>query len=108
MADRFNKAGQKLYPFSTWKHGINFQLVHDVCFNRMRDMENGYIPMDESEYNRLEVLFEKAGDLLLIPTPIAWLTGPQYAEAKRISEMGVEHRMGACIAAGREDLLQYC
>ena len=99
---------EKLYPMNTEKVQHNFALIHDASFNRMSDMRNGEIPMDDAEYDRLSRLFNLSGDLMLLDLPVAWLTGNELAEARMVSAMAVEHRMGACINAGRMDLLQYC
>ena len=99
---------EKLYPFSMERYGHNFSLVHDVSWNRIHDMLDGNIPWDDAEFDRLGDLFDLSGKLMCLETPIAWLTGAELAEARRVSDLGAEHRMGACINAGREDLLQYC
>lgn len=103
-----DKQGRKLYPFSTWKNQHNFQLVHDVAFNRMRDMESGELEMDKKEYKRLSYLVDRCNELFMLDLPVAWLTGEELHEAREIALLGISHRAEACMEAGRPDLLKYC
>ena len=99
---------KKLYPFNTYKNQHNFELIYNICRNRMCDMEYGEIPYDNDEYNRLEELRQKAEHLFLAPLPTAWLTWDDWKDAKELSEMAILHRQNACIEAGRYDLVAYC
>ena len=99
---------EKLYPFSTEKNQHNFELIRNICFNRMADMESGYEPMDKKEYERLETLRDKASEFWWLPLPVAWLTWEKYQEAKQLCMEAREHRANACVEAGRPDLVRYC
>lgn len=99
---------KKLYPFSTMKNQHNFELISNICFNRMYDMDNGEIEYDSVEYDRLEEMREKAQRFFALPLPIAWLPWEELKEAKNLAEMAILHRQDACIANGRADLVTYC
>ena len=99
---------KKLYPFNTYKNQHNFELINNICHNRMYDMDNGEIPYDEQEYERLSVLKEKAEKLFMLPLPIAWIPWEDWQDAKELSEMAIMHRQNACIENGRYDLVKYC
>lgn len=98
----------KLYPFSTEKNQHNFELISNVAANIMRDMENGDVPYDEKEYDRLWNLREKAQKYFGLELPVAWIPYPMLAEAKELAATAIEHRTNACIEAGRLDLVKYC
>lgn len=98
----------KLYPFSTSKNQHNLMLVQNGCYNKMYDMDMGYIPYNKREYDRLYELAEKAEKLFCLELPVAWVDGKTLREAKRISQMAVEYRVDRCIENGRYDLIQYC
>lgn len=100
---------QKMYPFDMWNNQHNFELISNICYNRMRDMEDNEIPFDHAEYDRLDALKEKADRLFMMMTgPITWLVWDDLKDAKELSMMAVNHRMNACIENGRPDLVQYC
>lgn len=99
---------KKLYPFSTMKNQHNFELIKNICFNRMHDMISGEIPMDDSEYERLSEMAEQAGEFFCLPLPVAWLPWEEYREANELAQMAIIHRQNACIANGRPDLVPYC
>ena len=99
---------KKMYPFSTIKNQHNFELINNICFNTMHDMQSGEIPWDDAEYDRLEGMKKKAEEFFCLPLPIAWLTWDDWKEAKELSEMAILHRQDACIANGRPDLVTYC
>lgn len=99
---------KKLYPFSTERNLHNFELICNVCFNRMHDMRSGEVPMDEAEYQKLDELCERAQVFRGLPLPVAWLPWEELSEAREIAAAAVLHRQEACIAAGRPDLVTYC
>ena len=99
---------KKLYPINTYANQHNFELIHNICRNRMADMESGEIPYDKAEYNRLDALREKAERFFCLPLPTAWLPWEEWKEAKEMYENAILHRQNACIEAGRYDLVQYC
>jgi hypothetical protein len=99
---------RKLYPFSTEKNQHNFDLIHNICMNRMDDMRTGEVAWNESEYDRLDALREKAEKYFLLPAPIAWLPYEELVEARELAAMAVLHRQEACIANGRPDLVAGC
>jgi len=99
---------KKLYPFSTMKNQHNFQLINDICFNRMHDMEMGEIEYNEAEYDRLWDMKEKAEKYFCLELPVAWLPYEDLKEAKELSQMAILHRQNACIEAGRPELVAYC
>ena len=98
---------KKLYPFSLMKNQHNFNLISDICFNRMHDMESGEIEWNDEEYNRMSKLKERAEYFFCLP-PIAWLPYEEWIEAKEIAQMAITHREETCIKNGRLDLLKYC
>lgn len=99
---------KKLYPFSTEKNQHNFELIRNICWNTMYDMQSGEIPYDEAEYDRLEATKEKADRFFGLPLPIAWLPYEEWSEAKELATAAIIHRQEACIRNGRPDLVQYC
>ena len=99
---------KKLYPFNTYKNQHNFELINNICFNRMHDMDMGEIEYDAEEYDRLEVMKEKAEKFFCLPLPVAWITWEDWKEAKELSEMAIIHRQNCCIENGRPDLVMYC
>lgn len=105
---RFDRNGNKLYPFSTWKNQHNFMLVSTACKNAMSAMESGEVPFDGAEYDRLEALADKADRFFVLELPVAWLTGKEYGEAAKLVAMATEHRVAKNVAAGNLSRLQYC
>lgn len=99
---------KKLYPFSTEKNQHNFDLIHNICMNRMNDMFIGEAEWNEEEYDRLESMKEKAEEFFCLPLPIAWLPYDKLAEARELAQMAIIHRQNACIEAGRPDLVAHC
>lgn len=99
---------KKLYPFSTIKNQHNFELINNICFNRMYDIQNGSKEQYEGEYDRLFDLRDKAERFFCLPLPVAWLPYEEWKEAKELSMSAVLHREQVCIENGRLDLLQYC
>ena len=99
---------EKMYPFNTYKNQHNFELIANICFNRMHDMEIGDVAYDNDEYIRLEDMKRKAEKFFCAELPIAWFTWDDWKEAKELSEMAILHRQDACIEAGRPDLVPYC
>lgn len=100
---------KKMYPFDMWNNQHNFELIANICYNRMRDMEDGEIKFDQAEYDRLSALREKADRLFCMMTgPITWLVGEDLAAAKELSMMARNHRAQACIENRRADLERYC
>ena len=99
---------KKMYPFSMTKNQHNFELIRNVCFNRMHDMESGEIPFDQREYDRLFDLRERASDFFGRYGEITWMVWDDLKDAKELVMLAVNHRMCACIANGRPDLVQYC
>ena len=99
---------QKLYPFSTWKNQHNFMLVKNRCFNIMRDMENGEVPFNDTEYDRLERLYDKASGFMVKELPVTLVTWDEHQKMTEVAMMATEWRMESCIKHGRYDLIQYC
>lgn len=112
--DRCKKSGfkviscQKLYPFSTMKNQHNFDLIANICLNRLFDMDAGDVPYDEAEYDRLRELRDKAIKFFCLDLPVAWLPYEEWKDAKELSMMAILHRQECCIANGRPDLVTYC
>lgn len=99
---------KKVYPFSTERNQHNFELIRNVCFNRMHDMDMGDIPYDEQAYDRMADLRERAEQYMGLPLPVAWLPYEQLKEAKEIVAMAHEHRYAANLAAGNYRWLHLC
>lgn len=99
---------KKMYPINTYANQHNFELVYNICRNRMCDMECGEIEWNSAEYDRLDALKDKAEKYRLLPLPMAWLVWEDWKEAKEIYESAIIHRQNACIEAGRYDLVAYC
>lgn len=99
---------KKLYPFSTVKNQHNFELIRNICFNTMHDMEHGETQWNGDEYDRLDAMKEKADYFFGLPLPVAWLPWDEYCEAKELANTAIIHRQEACIANGRPDLVTYC
>lgn len=99
---------KKVYPFSTEKNQHNFELIRNVCSNRMHDMDMGDIPYDEEAYDKMDDLKERAEQYMGLPLPVAWLPYEQLKEAKEIVAMAHEHRYSANLAAGNYRWLHLC
>lgn len=99
---------KKLYPFNTEKNQHNFELINNICFNTMHDMEMGEIEWNEAEYDRLYETRQKAERFFCLPLPIAWIPWEDWKEAKEMATAAVLHRERACIEAGKTEWLQYC
>lgn len=98
----------KLYPYSMEKNQHNFDLIANICSNRIHDMTIGELPYDEAECNRLTDLKEKAENLFCYGGGIAWLDYPTLVLARELANMAINHRANACIENGRPDLVRYC
>lgn len=98
----------KLYPFNTERNQHNFELIHNICFNDMHDMETGEKPWDEELYDILEKRKERAEYFFCLPLPLAWIPYTELEEAKEMATAAILHRQNACIEHGRPDLVQYC
>lgn len=102
-------SSKKLYPFSTNKNQHNFELISNICFNRIHDIcIMGENEEYEGELDKLETLKEKADKYFCYSLPVAWVTWEEYCEMKELAEMAIFHRQEACIEAGRPDLVMYC
>ena len=100
---------KKLYPFSTNKNQHNFELISNICYNRIHDIcVMGEDEAYDGELDRLEALKEKAEKYFLYPLPVAWVTYEDLREMKELSNMAIMHRQEACIRAGRPELVTYC
>ena len=99
---------KKLYQFNTYANQHNFELIYNICFNRMTDMDDGEIEYNEEVYNELEQTKERAEFFRCLPLPTAWLTWEEWTEANEMAIGAREHRAQACIENGRFDLVQYC
>lgn len=99
---------KKLYPFSTNKNQHNFELISNICYNRMYDIMMGEQEEYEGEFEKLEDMKEKAEKFFCYPLPVAWVTWEDYREMKELSAAAILHRQEACIRAGRPDLVALC
>lgn len=99
---------KKMYRFNTYANQHNFELIYNICFNEMTDMEDGEIPYDNDKYIELEERRDLAGYFRSLPLPIAWLTWDKWTQAQEMALAAREHRAQACIENGRLDLVQYC
>ena len=99
---------KKLYLFSTIKNQHNFELINNICYNTMWDMDHNEIEYNEAEYDRLEAMKEKAERFFCLPLPVAWLPYEDWKDANELANMAIMHRQDACIAAGRPELVALC
>lgn len=99
---------RKLYPFNTMKNQHNFELIYNICWNRIYDMEAGDEPWDDAVYDELEARKERASYFFRLPLPVAWLPYEEWQEATEMATAAVLHRQDACIKAGRPDLVSLC
>lgn len=99
---------EKLYPFGTEKNQHNFDLIHNVCYNAMHDMETGDTAYDEDEYNRLHHAYERAEYYFCLSLPVAWLTWEELAEARELVAWAVNYRMDANERAGKHVSAEDC
>lgn len=83
---------RKLYPFSMERHQHDFDHIHNICRNRMSDMENEEIPWNLDEYNRLYETAKKAEEFFCLPLPVAWVPWEQYKEMKELVAASEVHR----------------
>ena len=98
----------KLYPFSSEKNQHNFELIRNICFNRMDDMESGEVEWNDQEYERLSDLRDKADKYFGLPLPVAWIPWDDWKVAHELAQMAIIHRQECCIENGRPDLVTYC
>lgn len=100
---------KKLYPFNMEKNQHNFDLIHNICLNRIHDICcMGEKEQYDGELERLEEMAELTEKLFCLPLPIAWIPWEVWKDAKEVSQMAIIHRQNACIANGRPDLVTYC
>ena len=99
---------KKLYPFNTYANQHNFELINNICHNRMYDMDMGEIEYNEAEYDKLYEIQQKAERFFCLPLPVAWIPWEDWKDAKELSQNAIIHRQNACIEAGRYDLVTYC
>ena len=99
---------KKLYPFNTYRNQHNFELINNLCYNEMHDMDHGERPFDKYRYEYLWETREKAERFFCLPLPVAWIPWEDWKDAKELSEMAIMHRQDACIENGRPDLVTYC
>lgn len=100
---------KKLYPFSTEKNQHNFELISNICYNRIHDIcVMGEAEEYEGEADKLEAMKEKADKYFCYPLPVAWVTWEEHCEMKELANMAILHRQEACIKAGRPELVTYC
>lgn len=90
---------RKLYPFSTMRNQHNFALIANICYNTMWDMDNGEIPFNRDEYDKLAETREKAEKYFCYELPVAWVPWETYKEMKEISTAAICHRDRACALA---------
>lgn len=105
----------KLYPYNIENNQHNFELIMNLCANRMSEMESGEIEFDQAEYDKLERTREDAEECWDIAymrsrenPNIAWIDGKLLGKAKELAMAAIEHRANACIRNGRPDLVMYC
>lgn len=98
----------KLYPFSTAKNQHNFDLIYSICYNWMCEMERGEREWDDTLYNDLSAMRERAEYFLHMTLPVAWMTWEDLSDAKLLASWAVEHRANKCIENGRPDLVKFC
>ena len=100
---------KKLYPFSTNRNQHNFELISNVCFNRIHDIcVCGEKEAYKGELDRLQEMHEKAQKYFCYPLPVAWVTWEELCEMKELSASAILHRQEACIRAGRPELVALC
>lgn len=100
---------KKLYPFSAEKNQHNFELISNICSNRIHDICCFGEPEEyEGELGRLQEMKEKAQKYFCYSLPVAWVTWEEHREMKELSSMAILHRQEACVRAGRPDLVTYC
>ena len=90
---------RKLYPFSTMKNQHNFALIANICYNTMHDMQDGEIPWNDAEYDKLAATREKAEEYFCYDLPVAWVPWETYKEMKELSVAAICHRDRACALA---------
>lgn len=98
----------KLYPFNTYANQHNFEFVRNRCFCRIYDMQEGVIPYNEEEMDRLESMKETADKLFLLPLPVAWVDGKTLGECRELSTMAINWRIDTCERTGRFEDIKYC
>ena len=82
----------KLYPFSTLRNQHNFQLIANICYNRIWDMEHDVIPYNADEIERLEARRTAAEEFFCYDLPVAWVPWETYKEMKELATAAICHR----------------
>ena len=93
---------KKLYPFNTMNNQHNFQLIYNICFNEMTDMQDGTEPMNTIEYEKLSARRDKAGEYMCADLPVAWVPWETYIDMKEMALAAECHRDEACARAEEE------
>ena len=93
---------KKLYPFSTMKNQHNFELIYNICFNQMGDMEMGDIEWNSEEYDRLAARRDKAGEFRCMELPVVWVPWETFQEMREMAAAAECHRDAACALAEAE------
>lgn len=83
---------KKLYPFSMERNQHNFELIANICYNTMWDMEHEEKPWNSDEYERLQETREKAEKYFTYDLPIAWVPWEEYKEMKELAVAAECHR----------------
>lgn len=98
MEARYNKQGQKLYPFSMLKNGHNIELAYNHLYLLTHEdeetmFEEGLLRVPDETYDSYDRLSELYG--AAIGTPIYWCIGKDYADLKEYSMWAELYRDGA-------------
>ena len=80
---RYNKDGQKLYPFNMMRYGHNIELAYNHQWLICREMEDGERTWDDKAFEHFEKLSETYA--CAMGNPIFWATGKQYGILKEAS-----------------------
>lgn len=86
---RYDREGNKLYPFSVRKHQHDIEFRYNRLSNEIRDMQTApefggrkhTVEEFDKAWNELEDL-KVVRERVFIPYPVAWLTGKEYRIAR--------------------------
>lgn len=90
---------RKLYPFATINNQHNFELIANITFNAMKDMESGKTEWNDDEYERLEKTHEKANEFFCMDLPVVYVPWGTYCEMREMAAAAELHRDSAVARA---------
>ena len=87
---RYNKKGEKLYPFNMLKNGHNIELAYNRQYIICEEMKDGERAWNDEAFEYFDKLSEVYA--CAMGHPVFWATGKQYGILKEASAWAVCYR----------------